>query len=217
MNIEFRDNCNWGKHIISNGHVVQIDYGGEMAMKLKNNSNQRTKEGEKKHWNKRLPVKRQRKKNERWGVIVMGPRRVIGSYWCSDWQVMNGPIHLMPRGKWAGVRASQVTRWSGRERLELWYKSLTHWPHMWGHRCSRTHTQVTHACFKTPRPISLLWVLEIMVILVSSPPPFDLHLFKVMTLSVVECPDWIWTWSELWELKFCAIARPMPNSGSFFS
>lgn len=26
--------------VISNGHVVQIDYGGEMAMKLENNNSQ---------------------------------------------------------------------------------------------------------------------------------------------------------------------------------
>lgn len=104
---------------ISNGHVVKIDYRGEMAMKLKNNSNQRTK---KKSWNKRGPVKRQRK--ERKGIDSRGAERVIGSYWHSDWLLMNGPIHLMPLGKWVGARASQVTLWSGRERFQLWYKSL---------------------------------------------------------------------------------------------
>lgn len=56
--------------VISNGHVVQIDYRGEMAMKLKNNSNQRTrgkKKREKKPKQKESPLKGRKRKGDEGG------------------------------------------------------------------------------------------------------------------------------------------------------
>lgn len=64
--------------VISNGHVVQIDYGGEMAMKLKNNSNQRTRKKKKPKQKEGLLKGRKRKGEE-------GGRDEWASEWVTEW------------------------------------------------------------------------------------------------------------------------------------
>lgn len=94
---------------ISDGHVVQIDYGGEMGMKLKNNSNQRTLKGG--------LFKRERGESnsgDTQGAAGEATRR----YWQGDWQVMIGSC-------------TWCLRVSGQEQEQLrWHSEVVEIPSM---------------------------------------------------------------------------------------